>query len=294
MSYAFLHRGELYRKIGPSIMEVDIRSPNNISEYKQIEMLQVEIWGSRQDVVPAHLLLTVEKEGGIVLLACENETPIGFAFGFPALTADGKLKLASHQAGVLPAYQGAGWGYRLKLAQRVAALDRGFGLMTWTFDPLQGRNARLNLHKLAAVCNTYIPNLYGNMTDQLNKGLPSDRFRVDWWLKSNHVTRRLADKNLEVPNWQDYPLVSPVKRGTENLANDLDLHQLVSASPFCLIEIPQDLHQLKENKPDQAHGWRFFTREAFQQAFSAGYTAVDLLRHEGRNFYLLQKNWTPN
>jgi len=275
-------------------MKVDIRSPNNINEYRLIERLQVDIWGSRDDAVPAHLLLTIEKEGGVVLLALENDTPIGFAFGFPALTAEGQLKLASHQAGVLPAYQGMGWGYRLKLAQREAALNRGFRLMTWTFDPLQGRNARLNLHKLAAVCNTYISNLYGNMTDQLNQGLPSDRFRVDWWLETDHVTQRLAGKPFQVAvRWHEYPLLSPVERETFLAGTGSDLPETVSESSFCLIEIPGNLHQLKLNDPDQALGWRLFTREVFLQTFSVGFTVVDLIRHEGRNFYLLQKNWTP-
>ena len=88
--------------------------------------------------------------------------------------------------------------------------------------------------------------------------------------------------------------MSPIQWETEDAVAGLDVRQLVSASPFCLIEIPEDLHQLKLNNPDRALSWRLFTRKAFRQAFSAGYTAVDLLRHEGRNFYLLQENWTPN
>jgi predicted GNAT superfamily acetyltransferase len=275
-------------------MKVDIRSPKDIREYKQIETLQVEIWGSREDVVPAHLLLTIEKEGGVVLLALANGAPFGFAFGFPALTADGRLKLASHQAGVLPAFQGTGWGYRLKLVQRDVALSRGFNLMTWTFDPLQGRNARLNLHKLGAVCNTYLRNLYGDMTDQLNKGLPSDRFRVDWWLESDHVANRLAGESFSPAGWQEFPLISPTQQQTENGLAGIDVRQPVLTSPFCLIEIPENLHQLKLDGPDQALNWRLFTRAAFEQAFSAGFTVVDLFRRKGRNFYLLQKNWTPN
>jgi predicted GNAT superfamily acetyltransferase len=240
------------------------------------------------------LLLTIEKEGGVVLLALVNGTPIGFAFGFPALTSDRRLKLASHQAGVLPDYQGKGWGYKLKLAQRDVALSRGFDLMTWTFDPLQGRNARLNLHKLGAVCNTYIPDLYGDMSDQLNKGLPSDRFRVDWWLQSDHVSNCLAGEWSSVTGWQKYPLFSPTHWQSEDDTACPDIDKLGSTSPFCLIEIPEDLNQLKAKSPEQALRWRLLTREAFVQTFSAGYTAIDLLRHEGRNFYLLQKNWTPD
>ena len=95
-------------------------------------------------------------------------------------------------AGVHPAYRNRGLGYSLKLAQREHVLAQGIDLITWTFDPLETRNATLNFHKLGAVCNTYLPNLYGDMRDGLNAGLPSDRFQVDWWIASERVAQRLA------------------------------------------------------------------------------------------------------
>lgn len=84
-------------------------------------------------------------------------------------------------AAVLPAYQGLGIGERLKWAQRDAVLAQGIDLITWTYDPLESANAYLNLRKLGAVCNTYLRNVYGNLTDTLNNGLATDRFQVDWW-----------------------------------------------------------------------------------------------------------------
>ena len=88
------------------------------------------------EVVPDHLVLTMAKEGGDVLLAiAEDGQPVGFGYGFLAMTEDGRLKLASHQVGVLPAYQDTGLGYQLKLAQRAAALASNIELITWTFDP---------------------------------------------------------------------------------------------------------------------------------------------------------------
>ena len=173
-------------------MPIEIRSAQTIEDCCFIEELQRQIWGDEDGVVPFHLLLTIAKEGGVVLLALAQNQPVGFAFGFPALTKKGQLKIASHQAGVLPSWQDQGLGYKIKLAQRNAALELGIKLMTWTFDPLQSRNARFNLRKLGAVGNVYTPNLYGEMTDALNQGLPSDRFTVAWWLESPHVLRRLA------------------------------------------------------------------------------------------------------
>ncbi|MCB0169015.1 MAG: hypothetical protein KDJ97_00565 [Anaerolineae bacterium] len=271
-------------------MSIIIRAAKTPEDCRAIEQLQAQIWGYSAGVVPFHLLLTVAKEGGVVLLALDRAEPIGFAFGFPALTADGRLKIASHQAGVLPERQDQGLGYEIKLAQREATLALGIELMTWTFDPLQGRNARFNLRKLGAVGDTYTPNLYGEMTDAINQGLPSDRFTVAWWLASRHVNRRLSGQDFE-PSIESLgcPILNPgLSRPTGYSAPDqFDLPH----GPRCLVEIPADLGRLKSNRPDMALTWRLQTRQIFQTAFDNGYTAVDFLRHDGRNYYLLQKNW---
>ena len=144
-------------------MAISIFPVTKIEECRIIEQLQLEIWGGDGlEVTPDHLLLTMAKESGVVLLATTGAgQPVGFGYGFLAMTESGRLKLASHQVGVLPAHQDAGLGFALKLAQRDIALTRQLNLITWTFDPLQSRNARLNLRKLGAVSNTYFRNLYG-------------------------------------------------------------------------------------------------------------------------------------
>jgi len=271
-------------------MAVSIRPTKTIKDCQAIEWLQAEIWGSVTDVTPAHMLLTIAKEGGVVLLALDGDSPVGFAYAFPALTDDGQIKLASHQAGVLPAYQNSGLGYNLKLAQREAALDRYLKLITWTFDPLQGRNARLNLRKLGAVCKTYIPNLYGDMSDELNQGLPSDRFRVDWWIASERVQQRIAGQFVEPDLPPDCLILNPAGVSKNNLVRPAETFEL-PAGEFCLVEIPTDLTILKTEAPNMALNWRLQTREIFEAAFNTGYTAIDLVCREGRNYYLLQKNW---
>ena len=272
-------------------MTISIHPVTTIEECRTIERLQAEIWGADDiEVAPNHVLLTLAKEGSIVLLARdEDEKPIGFAFGFLGFTADNRPKFASHIAGVLPAYQNRGIGYQLKLAQREAALARNLDLITWTFDPLQGRNARLNLRKLGAVCNTYLRNLYGDMRDGLNQGLPSDRFRVDWWIATDYVADRIAGRFVE----QSLP---PSECPILNSATTLDNGLLAPAetfvypeAPSCLVEIPVDVNCLKSETPELALKWRLQTREIFEMAFATGYTAIDLLRREGRDYYLLQK-----
>ncbi|HSN73476.1 MAG TPA: GNAT family N-acetyltransferase, partial [Anaerolineae bacterium] len=161
-------------------------------EIHAVEQLQRDAWGVPDlEIVPLHMLITPPRNGGLLLGAYDGERLVGFVFGFLGLTADGRLKHCSHMAGVHPDYRDQGVGYQLKLAQRGHVLAQGIDLITWTFDPLETRNAGLNFHKLGAVCNTYLRNLYGEMHDVLNAGLPSDRFQVDWWVGSQRVAERL-------------------------------------------------------------------------------------------------------
>lgn len=154
-------------------------------EIHAVEQLQRDAWGEPDiDVVPLHMLLTPPRHGGLLLGAFDGDRLVGFVFGFLGLTADGRLKHCSHMAGVHPDYRDQGVGYALKLAQREHVLAQGLDLVTWTFDPLETRNAQLNFHKLGAICNTYIRNLYGAMRAAINAGPPSDRFEVEWWIRS--------------------------------------------------------------------------------------------------------------
>ncbi len=275
-------------------MAISIHSVTTIEECRAIEQLQIEIWGCVDlEAVPDHLLLTFAKEGGVVFLATgEAGEAIGFGYAFLGLTGEGHLKLASHQVGVLPAYQDTGLGYQLKLVQREAALAGHLDLITWTFDPLQGRNARFNLHKLGAVCNTYLPELYGEMRDELNQGLPTDRFKVDWWITSAHVAARLSGRSLEHRlDPSAYPILNPAKILDSGWPAPPDTFDLPGGVEYCLVEIPADIQDLKDKAPDLARHWRLQTRQLFETAFAGGYTAIDLLRQAGRNFYLLQKDW---
>jgi len=270
-------------------MTISIKNPHTIAEFCMVEQLQAEIWGSHADAVPVHMLITFAKEGGIVQLMCDNDRPIGFSFGFLSRTVDGQLKLASHQAGLLPAYRSQGLGRQLKLAQREAALVAGLQLITWTFDPLQTRNGRLNLHKLGGVCNTYLLNLYGDMDDLLNQGVPSDRFRVDWWLESDHVLARLQGECPE-PDWAQVPVLNPAQPTGDWLQPAAEVAWPASA-PACLVEAPPNIPQLMAESPQLALAWRMHLRHIFETLFQQGYVAVDLVRRQDRNYYLLQHNW---
>ncbi len=265
-----------------------------------VEQLQRDAWGVPEvDVVPLHMLITPPRHGGLLLGAFDGERLAGFVFGFLGLTADGRLKHCSHMAGVHPDYRDHSVGYQLKLAQREHALAQGLDLITWTFDPLETRNAQLNFHKLGAVCNSYIRNLYGPMRAAINVGLPSDRFEVEWWIRSSRVVERLGAGEIS-PS----PSPSLGGRGAGGASGSLSLWERVGvrenppptitpqtgtgASPL-LIPVPANFQAIKRSDMELALQWRLRTRQLFEDAFSQGYTVTDLLRHDDHCHYLLEQ-----
>lgn len=269
-------------------------------EYRAVEDLQAQVWGSdARDIVPLHLLLTASKHGGLTLGAFDTSlTPpddlIGFVFGFVGLTADGQVKHCSHMLGVLPQYRDRGIGEELKRRQRDYVLAQGITLMTWTFDPLQSRNARLNIRKLGAVCCTYARNLYGTMSDQVNAGVPSDRFEVAWHLASRHVERRLA-RAEPAPSFDALTAhgVSVLNEGPPGAAADAPANVCRAPSgDSVLIRFPTDIQTIKQTRPAEALTWRMQLRELCETAFAGGYTVVDVLSEGACSYYLLHRHWS--
>ncbi len=277
-------------------MTLIIRPLQTDAEYRAAEQLQRDVWGMADVEIAAHdLLITVHKNGGLVLGTFKTgpgsqEVLIGFVFGFVGLQADGRVKHCSHLAGVAPAFQGRDIGYRLKLAQRDYVLAQGIDLITWTFEPLESRNARFNLHKLGATCRTYLRNVYGDLRDKLNAGLPSDRFQVDWRINSARVEARLKGEfQRPAPSTLQTAGITVINRAES--AGEL-LRPAETILPVqgdrLLVQIPADFQKLKEANMSLAGAWRTQTREIFETAFAAGYIATDLLLENGASYYLLE------
>src|SRR5438874_11837294 len=168
----------------PPRHQVEVRLARSHAEFAACEALSRDIWGAAErNVVPRELLLTMQLNGGLVHGAfLPDGRLVGFCFGFAGLR-DGQLRLCSHQLGVIPELRGTGIGIELKQAQRNDARRLGVELVTWTFDPLEARNAYINLHRLGCIARLYDRDHYGAMEDELNRGLPSDRFEAEWWLR---------------------------------------------------------------------------------------------------------------
>ncbi len=177
---------------GRSVTEFRIESLTALEQLQQCVDLQIAVWGYADgDVIPRRMFLVAQRIGGQVLGAFEGETMVGFAMALPGFR-NGAAYLHSHMLAVLPDFRNAGLGRRLKLAQREDAMARGFDLMEWTFDPLEIKNAHLNLHRLGAIVRRYHPDFYGPSSSPLQGGLPTDRLYAEWWIRSERVSRLLA------------------------------------------------------------------------------------------------------
>jgi predicted GNAT superfamily acetyltransferase len=172
--------------------EVRIRTLTELPEFDHCVAIETAVWGyDPGDVIPRRMFLLAQRIGGQVLGAWVGDVMAGFAMALPGYR-NGHPYLHSHMVGVLPEYQNLGLGRTLKLAQREDALKRGFELMEWTFDPLEIKNAHLNIARLGAVVRRYKRNFYGPSSSPLQGGLPTDRVYAEWWLNSRRVRSMLA------------------------------------------------------------------------------------------------------
>jgi len=187
---------------------IELRRCHGIEEFRACVALQKEVWNfSDAELVPLRMFVVADKVGGQVMGAFDGRAMVGFALSVPG-TRSGHIYLHSHMLAVRKEHRNSGLGRRLKLMQRDDALARGIELIEWTFDPLEIKNAYLNIEKLGAISRRYNINQYGITSSPLQGGLPSDRLIAEWWLKSKRVESLLAagknppfhaESSIEVP-----------------------------------------------------------------------------------------------
>jgi predicted GNAT superfamily acetyltransferase len=280
-----------------------IRPVAEHEEFEAIENIQRVVWGihDNSDLVPAHLLITAQHNGGLVLGAFTADgTAAGFVFGFLGSASDDRsarmgmaILHCSHMMGVLPEYRGKSLGYRLKTSQRECVLKQGLKLIIWTFDPLLVRNATLNITQLGGICRYYIPNLYGDLREELNAGLPTDRFEIEWWIDTERVKNHLALPGMraDAAGWRlsGAPAVNRTSRRDDGQRIP-EGWEPVNA-PHFMVEVPNDFQTMRAVDRDLALQWRLHTREIFSWGFGNGYgaawVAMEKVDGEPRAYYVL-------
>ncbi|QTD42106.1 GNAT family N-acetyltransferase [Sporosarcina sp. Te-1] len=262
-------------------MDLVIRKLTTIEEVRLIKPLEEKVWQS--DAVPLHQLYTAVQNGGLLIGAFHEERLIGFSYSFPGFQ-DGSVYLCSHMLGIDPDYRSQGIGRKLKERQLILAEQMGYELVVWTYDPLESRNAYLNLTKLHGICSTYLENWYGEMADGLNQGLPTDRFKVEWWIRSKRVQSAwMPDAVL----FEQPCSISYTASGNPQIKEEIG--QLCLGADGYEIPVPTDIQQMKKAEPALAYKWRMQLRTIFQQLFAAGYAAVGVRRtQQDKGIYYYQ------
>jgi len=194
----------------PQAGQILVRPCGGFDEYDACVRLQTEIWGyDGRDTIPLREFIVIRRIGGQVIGAFDltrssqpngdADSMMGFAMSMPAID-HGQIYLHSHMLAVLPTYRNAGIGRKLKMAQREDALARGIPRMEWTFDPLEIKNAYLNIVRLGAVVHSYTPNFYGVFSSRLQAGLPTDRLHAEWLMDSPRVQAALSGIPFSLPH----------------------------------------------------------------------------------------------
>lgn len=249
---------------------IRIRSCRGFNEFDTCVQLQIDTWGyDYTEIIPRKTFLLAQKIGGQVIGAFDSDTEddgvseepealIGFAMSLPGIkTVDGEVRpyLHSHMLAVQEGYRNRGVGVLLKREQRQEAISRGVFHMEWTFDPLEIKNAFLNIHRLGAVVRSYRPDFYGVSSSRLQGGLPTDRLLAEWELDSPHVQAILEGRK----------------------PSELTIEERIL--------VPAAIYQWKasDSDRDKALAVQMENRRKFQEAFSRGLAIVGFSLDAERN-----------
>lgn len=238
--------------------QIVVRCCHALAEFDACVELQRLTWGE-SIVVPSAMFVVAHETGGQVLGAFAGTRLLGFTLALVGVHGAAPF-LHSHMTAVLPDCQNKGVGRQLKLFQRQDALQRGFSLVEWTFDPLEPRNAHLNLVRLGVVARKYLPNLYGITDSPLHARMPTDRLLAEWWLESPRVRRVIEGREQAEPPSADAPCVT----------------------------FPADIAERKRADPREGAHVQNRIREEFQAWFSRGYAATRFQVRGDVAEYLLQ------
>ena len=275
---------------------ITIRDLETFNDLKQVEVVEREVWKlSDLDTMPLALTIATREAGSLWLGAFDGTKLVGFAFGFLGIEGN-RATVHSHMLAVREPYRSLDLGYKLKLAQRERVLGMRVGNLqiaeiTWTFDPLQSRNAHLNFAKLGVVSDSYKVDFYGPETSSALHRNGTDRLWVRWPIISQRVQDRLQGRDPRPDMLQTLKTLSPLvslssdgRPRRANLANGLRVQRTS-------IEIPSDILSIEEKDADLAREWRLATRWGFTEAMKSGFFVVEFCRmtNDQQGVYLLEK-----
>jgi len=266
----------------PDAHGVHLRPLVSMADYHACVALQTAVWGREfSDIVPASMLQVSSHVGGLLVGALAEDQLLGFVFGLTGVRND-EIVHWSHMLGVRSDAREMGIGRRLKEYQRAALARHGVQREFWTFDPLQAKNAHLNVNRLGVRVIDYVVDMYGSMGSPLHFGVATDRLIVE--LATDSRPRTTPAPGLALEQVARSPILTPEPRPGDVIFQ--------GESPAAvLLEIPADMEQVTAQGTEALGRWRQATRTHFQWAFLHGYRVAALHRDRlaSRAFYVLRR-----
>lgn len=267
----------------PDAHGVQLRPLVSLAEYHACVDLQIAVWGAEfSDIVPASMLKVATHVGGIIVGALAGDALLGFVFGLTGVRDD-EIVHWSHMLGVRADAREMGIGRRLKEYQRATLARRGIAREFWTFDPLQARNAHLNVNRLGVRIIDYVVDMYGSMGSPLHFGVATDRLIVECATGARPKSTPVPGPVIE--QYGRAPILTPEPRPGDVVFQG-------ESPTIVLLEIPADVERVTAESAEALSRWRLATRTHFQWAFLHGYrvTALHRDRVASRAFYVLRRD----
>jgi predicted GNAT superfamily acetyltransferase len=269
---------------------IEIRPLATHAERQACFDLQRATWGeSFSDVVPVSILKVSQRIGGVAAGAFSPDGEmLGFVFGLTGVER-GRIVHWSDMLAVRPDARNIGLGRRLKEYQRHAVRELGGSVISWTFDPLVGRNAHLHFNRLGVRLAEYVEDMYGVTDSVLHGGMATDRIVVAWPTRDEEIDARVAEaeRTLDSADCRQSPVAT-----AEWIAGAAGAAIL----PHCIrVEIPSNSESLFFDAPNDAVQWRQSVRFGMQWGLNAGYTVSAFYIDEplGRGYYLMTRQPRP-
>lgn len=268
-----------------------IRPFRTHQDYRACIALQEATWGTGfSELVPMALMMVSQRLGGVAAGAYDEDGALaGFVIGMTGLE-NGVPVHWSDMLAVRPDQRGSGLAIHLKSYQRDAVMALDIRRMYWSFDPLESRNAYINLARLGIVVREYVENMYGQTDSPLHRGMTTDRFVALWQLDAPRVERRLAGEESPPPieKLADVPRVLDGASGSSSGWPEPETRETLRADQV-LAAIPSSIQALKSESPELAARWREATRSVLRSYLSNGYEVCELIRGARVSHYLLRR-----
>ena len=249
---------------------VEVALVTDLAELEAVEALINETWRNPTSEISLGVLRALSKSDNLVSGAYHHDTLVGACIAF--LSGGERLHVHSHLAAVRQEQRARGIGFTLKLHQRAWALDQGITSVSWTFDPLVRRNARLNLARLGARPVEYLPNFYGTREDAFNASVPTDRVLVAWPLADART--RLACARSTPPMHAGDLTAGGGRIAVAAGRWDEPVTAPDHGAPMVLVGLPEDITALRQKRPEVAEQWRLAVRQSLGRALEEGLAVV--------------------